>query len=131
MNQTDLTTKFDTFGLRHSLTTGIELSRETVDVLRFSQTTAANGLPATNLFHPTHGANLSLVSQTLAADSFTGSTGFGIYAADTLKLNDYLDIIGGARWDYFSTHFDDKRPVSQDFNNIDRMPSYRGGLVLK
>ena len=130
-NQTDLTTKFDTFGLKHSLTTGIELSRETVDVLRYSQTTAANGLPATNLFDPTHGANLSLVSKTLAADSFTGSTGFGIYAADTLKLNDYLDIIGGARWDYFSTHFDDKRPVSQDFNNIDRMPSYRGGLVFK
>ena len=73
-NQTDLTAKFDTFGLKHSLTTGIELSRETVDVLRYSQTTAANGLPATNLFDPTHGANLSLVSKTLAADSFTGST---------------------------------------------------------
>ena len=132
-NQTDLTAKFDTFGLKHSLTTGIELSRETVDVLRYSQTTAANLLPATNLFDPNAGASLSGVSQTLAADSLTGSLGFGIYAADTLKLNDYFDILGGVRWDYFSTHFDDKRNVAaaRDFNNIDRMFSYRGGLVFK
>jgi catecholate siderophore receptor len=132
-NQTDLTAKFETFKLNHSLTTGIEVSYETVDVLRYSQTTAANGLPATNLFNPTPGDSLSGVSQTLAADSFTASRGFGIYAADTLKLNDYFDIIGGIRWDYFSTRFDDKRNVAaaMDFNNIDRMFSYRGGLVFK
>lgn len=63
----------------------------------------------------------------MAADSFTASRGFGIYAVDTLKLNDYFDIIGGIRWDYFSTGFDDKRNVAAaiDFNNINSMFSYR------
>jgi catecholate siderophore receptor len=130
-NQTDLTTRFDTFGLGHVLTSGIELSRESVDVLRYSQTTAANGLPPTSLFNPSHSPDLTGVTKTLAADSFTGSLGFGIYAADTLKVTDYFDIVGGVRWDYFSTRFDDQRPNSTDFNNIDRMFSYRGGLVFK
>lgn len=130
-NQTDLTVKFATFGLNHALTTGIEIARETVDVLRFSQTTAANGLPATNLFNPNNGTILTTVSRALAADSFTRSLGFGIYAADTLKLNDYFDILGGVRWDYFDTDFNDRRPATADFNRADKMFSYRGGLVFK
>ena len=130
-NQTDVTARFDTLGLKHALTTGVEVSRETIDVLRHSQTTAANGLPSTDLFNPSPGVSLSGVTKTLAADSFTNTLGFGIFAADTLKLTDYLDIVGGARWDYFSARFDNKLPVGSDFNRIDRDWSYRGGLVFK
>ncbi|MGZ9188403.1 MAG: hypothetical protein ACXW6R_27400, partial [Candidatus Binatia bacterium] len=52
--------------------------------------------------------------KTLAADSDTSAIGFGIYAADQIKLGQYFDLIGGVRWDYFDAeikdHFlDDKR----------------------
>jgi len=48
-NQTDLTAKFDTFGFGHTATTGIELSRETFDFLRW----ASNG-PNTTISNPNH-----------------------------------------------------------------------------
>ena len=34
-NQTDLTAKFDTYGLTHTATTGLEVSRETFDLVRW------------------------------------------------------------------------------------------------
>jgi catecholate siderophore receptor len=67
----------------------------------------------------------------LAADSFTNTLGFGIFAADTLKLSEYLDLVGGARWDYFSARLDNQMAGGSDFSSIDREWSYRGGVVLK
>ena len=37
-NQSDLTAKFDTFGFNHTATTGLEVARETFDVLRWAST---------------------------------------------------------------------------------------------
>jgi catecholate siderophore receptor len=129
-NQTDLTIRFDTFGLKHALTTGIELSREVVDVVRWN----FNGEPSEpNPGNPNSNPDLSgitRVNSPLAADSYAASQGFGIFAADQLRLNDYFDIIGGARWDYFSTRFDNQLATGTDFNRIDKKWSYRGGLVF-
>ncbi|HVO93555.1 MAG TPA: TonB-dependent siderophore receptor [Terriglobales bacterium] len=121
-NQTDLTTKFDTYGFKHTATTGVELSRETFDLVRWASTG-----PNTTIFNPNDSQLPSV--KTLAADSDTTSIGFGIYAADQIKLNQYFDVVGGVRWDYFDTD------VKDDFLNdkrkqIDKMWSYRGGLVF-
>ncbi|HWO40574.1 MAG TPA: TonB-dependent siderophore receptor [Candidatus Eisenbacteria bacterium] len=128
-NQTDLTAKFSTLGFKHTLTTGVEISRESFDVLRYNY----NGEPADpNPANPNPNPNTSGMTRVLAAKSDTTAFGFGIFAADQLRLNDYFDVVGGIRWDYFSTSFDDKRniPTARDFNRIDRMLSYRGGLVF-
>jgi catecholate siderophore receptor len=122
-NQTDLTARFDTYGMKHTLNGGIELARETFDVLRFNHP----GAP-TNLANPNPGDPLN-TPRTLAADSDTTSLGFGIFAADQIKLNDYFEVVGGARWDIFNTEFDDHE------NNLtrtrtDKMWSYRGGLIF-
>jgi catecholate siderophore receptor len=121
-NQTDLTAKFDTFGFGHTTTTGVEVSRETFDLIRWNSTG-----PNTTIHSPS--SHLPPSPKTLAADSDTRAVGFGIYAADQIKLNQYFDIIGGVRWDYFDTD------VGDDFANdkreqIDKMWSYRGGLVF-
>ena len=100
-NQTDLTAKFDTFGFGHTATTGIELSPETFDFLRW----ASNG-PNTTISNPNH--HQLPAAKTLAQNSYTTSTGFGIYASDQIRLNQYFDIVGGARWDYFGTEVNDK-----------------------
>ena len=46
-NQMDLTAKFDTYGFKHVLTTGLEVGRETFDQLRW-----ASAGPATTLSDP-------------------------------------------------------------------------------
>jgi catecholate siderophore receptor len=121
-NQTDLTAKFDTFGFGHTATTGVEVSRETFDLVRWASTG-----PSTTIHNPNSHQLPSL--KTLAADSDTRATGFGIYAADQIKLNRYFDILGGARWDYFSAHIKDDF-ADDTRNQIDKMWSYRGGLVF-
>jgi len=121
-NQSDLTAKFDTFGFNHTATTGLDVARETFDTIRWASTG-----PNTTIINPNNNQLPSL--KTLAADSDTSALGFGIYAADQIKLGQYFDLIGGVRWDYFDAeikdHFvDDKR------KQIDKMWSYRGGLVF-
>jgi catecholate siderophore receptor len=121
-NQTDLTAKFDTYGFKHSATTGLEVSRETFDLVRWASTG-----PNTTINNPNNNQLPSL--KTLAADSDTRAIGFGVYAADQIKLNQYFDIVGGVRWDNFDTD------VKDDFLNarrkqIDKMWSNRGGLVF-
>ena len=63
-NQSDLTAKFDTFGFNHTATTGLEVSRETFDVLRWASTG-----PNTTIINPNNNQLPSL--KTLAADSDT------------------------------------------------------------
>jgi catecholate siderophore receptor len=127
-NQTDVTARFDTFGLKHALTTGVEVSREVVDVFRLN----FNGEPNANPANPNSKPNLSGMTQAAlpAADSYTTALGFGIFVADQLKLNDYFDIVGGVRWDYFGADFDNKLPGGADFKRIDKTWSYRGGLIF-
>ena len=121
-NQTDLTAKFDTFGFGHTATTGVEVSRETFDLIRWNSTG-----PNTTIQNPN--SHQLPAPKTLAADSDTRATGFGIYAADQIKLNRYFDILGGVRWDYFSAHIKDDF-ADDTRNQIDKMWSYRGGLVF-
>ena len=121
-NQTDLTAKFSTYGLNHTVTTGLEVARETFDLIRW-----ASVGPNTTINNPNDSQPPS--PKTLAAQSDTGALSFGIYAADQIKLNRYFDLVGGVRWDYFDAQ------VKDDFLNdkrkqIDREWSYRGGLVF-
>lgn len=121
-NQTDLTAKFDTFGIGHTATTGVEVSRETFDLVRWASTG-----PNTTIHNPN--SHLPPSPKTLAADSDTSAVGFGFYAADQIKLNRYFDIIGGVRWDYFDAEIDDDF-LNDKRHQLDKMWSYRGGLVF-
>ena len=62
--------------------------------------------------------------------AFTNAAGFGIYAADQIALHEWFDIIGGVRWDYFSANQENKLPGQVNFDSLDKMFSYRGGLVF-
>ena len=122
-SQTDLTARFDTFGFKHTLTSGIEVSWDRFDNLRY---TSAG--PATTLNNPNN--NQTPNAKTLGVDALTNAAGFGIYGADQIALHEYFDIIGGVRWDYFSANQENKLPGQVDFDSTDRMLSYRGGLVF-
>ena len=109
-SQTDLTARFDTFGFKHTLTSGIEVSWDRFDNLRY-----ASAGPATTLNNPNN--NQTPNAKTLGVDALTNAAGFGIYGADQIALHEYFDIIGGLRWDYFSANQENKLPGQVDFDS--------------
>ena len=103
-NQTNITAKFDTGTIKHSLVAGFELTRE-------EQKTFGIGglglLPAEDLYNPNpdlqrvgyapfkNGTNTDGTTMTTSA-----------YVFDTLELNRHWQINGGVRLDHYSTDFD-------------------------
>ena len=94
-------------GFGHTLTSGMELSWERFDNLRY-----ASAGPATTFNNPNN--NQTPNPKTVAVNDLTNAAGFGIYAADQIALHEYFDIIGGVRWDYFSADQQNKAPVQVD-----------------
>jgi catecholate siderophore receptor len=131
-NQTDLTAKFDTFSLKHTLVTGIEFSRETLDRTNYAFT----GVPQANAQNPNPNQSTAGMTKRVSALSDGKAFGFGIFAADQIKLNEYFDLVGGVRWDYFDTDFDNTAisatnvRTRTDLSRTDKMWSYRGGLIF-
>ena len=131
-NQTDVTAKFETLGLQHTLVTGLEFSRETLDRTNYAFT----GVPQANASNPNPHDSTAGISQRVSARSDGKAFGFGIFGADQIKLNEYFDVVGGVRWDYFDTDFDNTAidaanvTTRSDLGRTDKMWSYRGGLVF-
>ena len=131
-NQADLTAKFDTFALKHTLVTGVEFSGEWLERTNYAFT----GVPQASVQNPNPFQSTAGMTKRVSALSDGEAFGFGIFAADQIRLNEYFDIVGGVRWDYFDTEFDNTAidnmnvRTRTDFNRIDKMWSYRGGLIF-
>jgi catecholate siderophore receptor len=131
-NQTDLTAKFDTIGFKHTLVSGVEFSRETLDRTNYAFT----GVPQANAANPNPHDSIAGMSKRVSARADGKAFGFGIFAADQIKLNEYFDLVGGVRWDYFDTDFDNlaisatNERTRSDLGRTDKMWSYRGGLIF-
>jgi catecholate siderophore receptor len=131
-NQTDLTAKFDTFSFKHTLVTGVEFSRETLDRTNY----AFANIPPANASDPNRHQSTAGMTKRVSARSDGSAFGFGIFAADQIALNEYFDLVGGVRWDYFDVDFDNTAidaanvKTRTDLGRIDKMWSYRGGLVF-
>ncbi len=113
VNQTNVSAKFDTGSVSHSLNTGLELIRETQRSNNFygagfasvgTTYAPAGSWPAANLYAPN-----PYVSGYNRIPNGTGSEGttdtVGIYVFDTIKLNQQWQITGGLRYDHYSTDF--------------------------
>lgn len=130
-NQADLTAKFHTGFVDHTLVTGIELGRQTSDPTRYTY----SGVPETSLVSPTPD---QAFSGTATLTSEVGTTAYtqGVYAIDTAKFGEHWDLIGAVRFDRFdaSTHQNVANGASQpifSFEHVDQMPSYRAAIVYK
>jgi len=130
-DQADMTSRFHTWFVDHTLVTGVEIGRQTSDPSRYTY----SGVPTTNLLTPnpdqpfTGTANLT---------SQVGTTAYtqGVYAIDTLKLDSHWDIVGAVRFDRFDaeTHQNIANGATQpifSFRHVDEMPSYRAAVVYK
>ncbi|WP_298371780.1 TonB-dependent siderophore receptor [Azospirillum sp.] len=127
-NQTDVTFKFSTGGLKHSLVTGVELAAESYDNQPYSFTAATTSLSDPNPFAIYRG------TRTLGAKSETKSTTAALYVMDTVKIGEQWEIAGGLRYDRF--HTDTKiaataTTAALNPTRTDNLLSWRGAIVYK
>ena len=128
-NQTDLLAKFDTFGLKHTVSAGVELSRET----RWQQRAnlcfqaASSGTPVcrTSLWIPDPGAPDGTFSGYAVPNQTTQNT-VAFYASDQIKINQYFDLLGALRYDTFKT---DYASGATNLSRTDNLLSWRVGGV--
>jgi catecholate siderophore receptor len=129
-NQTDVISRFDTWFLKHTLVTGVELDRETADVTNLSVT----GVPATTLLFPNMFPNLSTIRQTVNTRADTVARTASLYAVDEVALTPQWKIYGGARYDHFNADFESRAAATgavTKFSRTDDVWSPRAALVFQ
>lgn len=130
-NQTDLTYAARTGSVRHMLLLGGELGRQVTDNFRntgfFNDTAATLVVPVASATITTP---VSFRQTATDADNHVTNTTRSIYVQDQVELNDYVQLIAGARYENFGIRFHDNRSNSNLERN-DAMVSPRVGLLLK
>ena len=124
-NQTDLRVGFETGEIKHTLVTGLALSRE--QNIRVTRTVA--GAPPTMLYNPDPDEPFN--GTTTISPNVGDVTGdsLAVYAFDTLKLGNQWELNGGVRWDRFAV--DGVNTAAVPVERTDRMFGFRGGVVYK
>ncbi|HEY4989360.1 MAG TPA: TonB-dependent siderophore receptor, partial [Opitutaceae bacterium] len=127
INRTDLTTKFDTGALSHTLITGIELSRERSDITKYIN--GENVIPPTPILdpYPYYSPPTALDTDTLPK-TFGSDVSFS--AMDKIRLSSQWDLDGGLRWDRFNSHYSESVTGSA-FARNDTELSPRAAVVYK
>jgi catecholate siderophore receptor len=101
-NQTSLNTEFNTGGIKHSLSAGLELTQEK----RRNNTIAFRGVtPAANLYHPDAGDAMGEAYKSGAYTSGETKTA-SLYAFDTLELHERFLLNAGLRFDRYKLETD-------------------------
>jgi catecholate siderophore receptor len=127
-NQTNLTTNFDTAGLKHALSTGIEFIHERQSNVGF----VATGITDTaNLYNPSTSDQFGAV---VPSGAYTkgNTTTVALYAFDTLEVTPQWKINGGVRWEKYKTEFisiPTAAAASQTATNLGRADDLLSGKI--
>ncbi|SDQ94547.1 catecholate siderophore receptor [Pseudomonas sp. UC 17F4] len=135
INQTNLISNFKLLGMRHDLVTGMEVSRETMDLKTY-------GYGLSNALYPANGYDLSNPPghwsgpANKATSSYTDTelTNQALYIFDTIALHEQWDLNLGLRYDKFKGQaqgYDAGHVRTSDFDSTDEKLSGRAGLVYK
>jgi len=100
-NLSSLVTRFQTGGLEHTLSTGLELSRETSEADRYG----TNDAGSTHLFNPDPSRSGSWNPQADQGNEVKIDTA-AVYAYDTIKLNERWQVTGGLRAEHYKAKID-------------------------
>jgi catecholate siderophore receptor len=133
-DQADITMRFRTGYLRHTLVGGAEGGRETSSPYR--QRYDLTTVPETSLLHPNPSdpfGGALLAGPTGITNTDVIAISAGAYVVDTVDLLPKLELTAGLRVDRFDVSTIQSVPVTagSPFNRLDVMPSYRGALVYK
>ncbi|MGD9943679.1 MAG: catecholate siderophore receptor Fiu [Burkholderiaceae bacterium] len=138
-NQTNVTSKFNTGALQHSLSAGLELIHEK----QFTPTLAnsvAGTLPAANLYSPNvNDAFPPLDPQRTGATASGSTTTVALYAFDTLKITERFQVNGGVRWEKYKVDYtslaapagDPPTQTATQLSKSDSLMSWKIGALYK
>lgn len=133
-NQTDLTTRFSTGDIRHTLLTGLELTYELSDTSRY---TLLNTLPTTTIGNPVSSTAINTARYRSSNTKFQASD-IALYSMDTIELTRQWKAVLGARFDRFEGDynvrgFNSNGSVNSsntyDLSRTDNVWSWRSGLI--
>jgi catecholate siderophore receptor len=132
--QIDLTARFDTGFVRHTLVTGIELARQTNDLDSYKNPFNSNNnwIPETPLLDPD--PNQVRPPQPVSKTQVTDADSEGAYVTDTMNVGRHVDLIAGVRLDRFAAVYNQTTLSSGavlHLSHVDVVPSPRLALVFK
>ena len=130
-NQTDLTKKFETGSLNHTALLGTEFTKQNSSNVRntgyFNNSTTSITISGNSPIDYT-----PLVYRQSATDTnnYSEVNVRAAYLQDQIDINQYLQIMGGLRYDSFEIKLHNNRN-GLDFSRTDNMVSPRAGIVIK
>ena len=140
-DQTEVSARFSTVGVRHDLVAGAEGGQEISNPTRYSYTIGGvNTVPDTTLLDPNEAQPFAGTGY-ITSIVHTKSKSVGLYFIDTAKLGRLFELSGGVRWDRFDTGYSLYQPTPPpggtitagvpQLSRLDEQPSYRAALVFK
>ncbi len=132
--QLDLTARFDTGPIDHTLVTGAEVARQTSDLDRYQNPFNTNNdwIPETPLLDPD--PYEVAPAQPVASTQRTVAPSGGIYVIDTMGLLPHLDLSAGFRYDQFSAAYQSLTLDTDTLlrlHELNRLGSPRAALLFK
>jgi catecholate siderophore receptor len=132
MNQTDLTYKFATGPFTHTLIAGVELDRETDDLIRFAnEISQINPTPLLDP-NPLEPVTISLHQTNVSSRPDTTAKTASAYVIDTIDLTKAWSVEGAVRFDSFNADY--VQPLGSsaaNFHHTDNVASPRASLIYK
>ena len=132
--QLDLTGRFETGFIKHTVATGLEWARQTLDLNRLVNPFNSNNnwIPETPLFDPD--PYQVDPAEGVSSEQDTVAHASSLYVTDTMSLGRYFDLIAGARYDKFSADYKQLTVASGALlllDHTDRLGSPRAALIFK
>jgi catecholate siderophore receptor len=130
-NQTDLTLSLSIGRVKHSLLAGTELGRQLTDNFRntgFFNNTATSILVSVS--DPIVRVPVTFRQNATDADNHLLTNLAAAYVQDQIELSRYVQLVAGARFDYFDLRFHNNRN-GDNLRRIDQLVSPRVGVVVK
>ena len=124
-NDTDVTARFDTGPIKHTVVAGIEVSRFTSDPTRYNIAQTP-----TSLLFPDSGDSFNL-AEPISSISGNIANDYGAYITDTIDITPQIQFIGGWRWDRYDSTFKQIIAPTTFVSRDDDLPSWRAALVYK
>ena len=130
-SQTDLTYSLSTGRIKHNLLGGFELGNQRTNNFRntgyFNNTTTSTQVAYSS---PTTTVPVTFRQSTTDADNRLKTNLAAAYVQDQVELSRYIQVVAGARFDYFDLKYHNNRN-NADIRRIDTLVSPRVGLVIK
>lgn len=135
-DQLDLTARFATGWLSHTLVAGVELARQTNDLNTYNNPFNSNNnwIPETSLLDPNPNQIKPASAYVIKATQDTTADSEAAYVTDTIKIGPQFDLIAGVRLDRFAAYYRQVTVASGavlNLSHVDVVPSPRVALVYK